>query len=339
MSLVASILSILAAVTSQAMPAAATFEALANSFIVQNVCVGEADKAILGLSPLDPKCVRARNLRLGEALPYHKHDWSIEDGAIPGAPLGMQRSNSFPAQLSGIPVTVQTFDFGPPGRTFGVFDPNDGGQIVHVTSAGAAVILTQDLADQIKVFYAPHCRRPDDLASTFGSWVLFDPTIISKDAGWAVARLRQKIGTTRCPTGFDHAFTQWRFADIAYRAALDHSLTRPLKTIVTDHFSNRTIAKSGSMERMYLTQELGWTRWESWENRAIPVVRDFDIVDRAAKLRQSRRCEPRFHNTEMGDGWLMTDCREWTNIQPSAKAEGDLPDFWIAKINATKLFR
>jgi hypothetical protein len=338
MSLVASIISILAALGSQAMPAVATFETLANSFIEQDICVDQADKAIAGLSPLDPACVKARNLKLGEALPYHKHDWSIEDGSTPGAPLGMQRSDSFPAHLSGVPVTVQTFDFGPPGRSFGIFDPNDGGQIVHVTPAGAAIILTQDLADQIKVFYAPHCRRPDTLASTFGSWVLFDRTIMAKDAGWTVANLRQMIGTRRCPNGLDHAFTQWRIADIAYRAALDHALTRPLQTIVTDHFSNRTLAKSGSMERMYLTRELGWTRWESWENLAIPVARNFDVVDRATKLRQSRRCDPRFHNAEMGDGWVMTDCREWTNIQPSARPEGDVPDFWIAGINAAKLF-
>jgi hypothetical protein len=270
-----------------------------------------------------------RNLQLHERLPYHKHDWPSARGGAPLNPLGMQRSDSFPAVLGGSVVVAQTFDFGGGERTFGVFDSGDGGQIVKTTPQDAAIILTQDHPDQIKFFFGPDCGQPHAMSSIEHSWVLFSAG--GPQDGALVAHLRQTLNNGACPAALDRSLTRWRITQVRYRGALDQTLTRPLQTLVTDHFSQPTAEASGSMERMYFTRELGWTRWERWQNLSPAGPRADAYARRAQLIQQSGRCNLRFAKPDSGD-WAMVDCREWTNIQPSDAPLGDPPTFWVSRL-------
>jgi len=241
----------------------------------------------------------------------------------------MQRSDSFPAVIGGSVVVAQTFDFGGGARTFGVFDPGDGGQIVKATPVDAAIILTQDHPDQLKFFFGPDCREPKAISSIEHSWVLFNSA--GPQGGSLIARLRQTLDNGVCPSTLDSSLTRWRITEIRYRGALNQALTRPLDTLITDHFSQPTVEASGSMERMYLTRELGWTRWERWQNLSNAGAQVDAYARRADLIQQSGRCDSRFPRPEEGD-WAMVDCREWTNIQPSAAPQGDPPTFWASRL-------
>ena len=84
-------------------------------YLIQDVCAG-ADDVALPVDPYDgcPAGAQRRDLKLGEALPYHRHDQP--DG---NNPLGFQRHDSFPlAALSGDGRAmglraVNPFDFPP----------------------------------------------------------------------------------------------------------------------------------------------------------------------------------------------------------------------------------
>ncbi len=307
----------------------AGFEAFAMGYLVQSVCIDGSGRVMQGVSPLSPACHAMRSLQLHEPLPYHKHDWPSARGGAPLNPLGMQRSDSFPTVLGGSVVVAQTFDFGGGTRAFGVFDSGDGGQIVKATPQDAAIILTQDHPDQIKFFFGPACGRANAMSSIEHSWVLFNSA--SPQDGAIVAHLRQTLDNGACPKALDSSLARWRITEIRYRGALNQTLTRALQTLVTDHFSQPTVGASGSMERMYLTRELGWTRWERWQNLSRAGPQTDAYASRAQMIEQSGRCDSRFPKPEDGD-WAMVDCREWTNIQPSAAPLGDPPTFWTPRL-------
>src|SRR6266851_800174 len=93
-------------------------------FMIQNVCVDAAGAVVPGLAPIDgdARCIGQRDLRPGEALPYHKHDHpSPDDGA--NASAGYQRHDSFPVDTAGLGTVIEhSFDFGSgEGRRFGNF--------------------------------------------------------------------------------------------------------------------------------------------------------------------------------------------------------------------------
>jgi hypothetical protein len=105
-----------------------------------------------------------------------------------------------------------------------------------------------------------------------------------------------------------------------------------LQTLVSEHFGGEDVEGADHLERMYFTQSLGYTRWERWQNLA--------VHDRAADRRQaealaaSDRCEPGLGAPSARAGWLMIDCREWTQIEPSTDPAGDLPNFWVERLRS-----
>jgi hypothetical protein len=52
--------------------------------------------------------------------------------------------------------------------------------------------------------------------------------------------------------------------------------------------------------------------------------------ERARTFASSGRCQPRA--PAPGNGWLMLDCREWTNIVKPDSLAGDPPDFWLNRL-------
>ena len=306
-------------------------------FLVQDVCLDADEKAVTGLSPLDPRCKRHRDLLPGEALPYHKADWPGEED-LRQQPAGYERSDSIPFQsrLLG-PLVVQTFDFGAGDeRKFGAFDHGDGGQVVAFSEGSASIILTEDGSRGLQLMAGPGCTLgPIAGPLLLDSWVILAKGGGTIESGSALAKLRIVTGAS-CPTAFDYAYTEWRSATLRYRASLSGDPTPPLLTLISSHFGGKSVASADHLERFYFTRELGWTRWERWQNTA--RSKDPDRFVRASRrLNRSRRCEPL--EPQPGREWLMTDCREWTNIAGPDSAAGDRPGFWVERLREYPLTR
>ncbi|CAN7479851.1 hypothetical protein LJR034_003154 [Caballeronia sp. LjRoot34] len=308
------------------------FRAAASDFLIQDVCVDANGNIIAGTSPLaaDGQCVSHRDLKAGETLPYVRHDWA-NDASRNSEPAGLERTDSFPVAAGNRVLIASEFDFGTPPRAFGRFDEGEGGQLAAVTEDQASVILTQD-SKGLKFFFGPHCKEPATLRSLDDSWLLFDRSVFAARHGSAVSHLRQSLDPKSCPSRLDASATEWSMREMRFRRDLAHNLTAPLLTIVTDHFSGAKPEAAGSMERMYFTRELGWTRWERWQNLAVGSAHQSENRGRADRLAKSGRCDIRNGPPYASGSWVMVDCREWTNVQPAGANASKLTDFWISDL-------
>jgi hypothetical protein len=293
------------------------------NFLVENVCVDAANRVLPGVSPLDETsiCPRQRKIAVGELLPYHKRDWpGLNDRTA--HPDGYQQSDSFPVSTRFGLAVMQTYDFGDSPRAFGQFDPGDGGQVAFFSAQTASFGITEDGGAGLQFFLGPACQPLD-------SWVIVGNSFATQTTGQLLARITRRINA--CPTHLGFAFTRWHVQPVSYRDSVGGRPGRTtLQTLVSEHFGGEEVEQADHLERMYFTQPLGYTRWERWQNLA--------VHDRTADRKQaealgaSDRCEPGLGAPSASAGWLMVDCREWTQIQPSADAAGDPPSFWIERL-------
>src|SRR5438552_8678878 len=164
--------------SSFATPGIQATPAAIHDFLIQNVCLDARGAVLIGVSPADgnPACVKQRDLRPGERLPYHKHDHPNQgDGTL----LGYQRHDSFPVETAGFGDVVEhSFDFGAgDGRRFGVFDPgSDGGDIAVLSPGIVSIGATEDGGGGFQLFVG-ECTGPVDALSLTHSWIIaaFDP--------------------------------------------------------------------------------------------------------------------------------------------------------------------
>ncbi len=305
-------------------------------FMVQDACTDGGGNAVVGMSPVDPACQHHRDLKPGEALPYHKADWP-GDSDMKSQPVGYERSDSFPFDTTPLgTVVVQTFDFGgSDGRKFSVFDHGDGGQVIGFSHDTTAVILTEDGGAGLQLMAGPRCTKSEEVrpGRTLDSWLVTGKSAESGGTGSTVAKLRI-VKDSSCPTALDSAFTEWHYTQFAYRASLDGKLTPALRTLVSSHFGGTSVETADHLERFYFTKEFGWTRWERWQN--MDMSKDVATQsDRGHKFAASGRCQSRA--PAPGDHWLMLDCREWTNIVKPDQPGGDAPVFWLDRLQGYPL--
>jgi hypothetical protein len=315
--------------------------AMIRDFMIQNVCLDARGAVLPGVSPIDsaPACVRQRDLRPGERLPYHKHDHPSPEQRA-GAPLGYQRHDSFPVETAGFgPVVEHSFDFGAgEGRRFGVFDRgSDGGDITVLSPGWVSIAATEDGGLGFQLFVG-ECEGAVTPAALTHSWIVaeFDPDRAAPLQGETVARLGDLTMAKQetCPARFGAAFTSWRVAPFHYRAAPGQGSPLTLKTLISDHYGGARRDTADHVERFYFTRELGSTRWERWQNAA--GNRRFSaaqIAELAKAIAASGRCS----TAEMpggGASMVMVDCREWTRIVPPADPAGDRPGFFIDALRA-----
>lgn len=304
-------------------------------YMVQDVCVDENNRLMSGISPLDSSCKHHRNLLPTELLTYHKNDWP---NRVDCKKLvkGYQRSDSYPIITQELgPVVIQTFDFGSSGREFGEFDYGDGGQAIAFSKNTSSIILTEDGGGGLQLITGPTCQRGKVVEPSLllDSWLIADRRADEEKSGDLVAALRI-VTTESCPSEFDSAYTKWGFKDIRYRSSLNGDLSSPLHTLISSHFGGKNLASATHLERFYFTRELGLTRWERWQNPKFDPI-PTTTKDRAARLTASRRCEA--IEPPPDRGWLMVDCREWTNISPPDSTDGDQPNFWLEKLQLNEL--
>ncbi len=251
---------------------------------------------------------------------WRKHDWpDRRDPAV--QPLGHQASDSVLDRGFPFPAVVQTFDFGDAGRRFGVKDEGqggDGGDAVAILKGAAWVFFTEDGGNGRQWFVAEACRTAPGPNAAHESWLLFDNTVTRH--GWRdrLARLRITRSPHECPDRFSNAYTRFRRATIPvpYRAVAGSQPVRTgtwkVDSIVSDHFGGRSIESADHLERFYFGRGLGKYRWERWEE--LSRSRQPDVPGRARTLAESGRCMPLPYSDAPGPGWVMIDCRTWTNL-------------------------
>ncbi|MGE0736763.1 MAG: hypothetical protein AB7G15_14020 [Alphaproteobacteria bacterium] len=204
-----------------------------------------------------------------------------------------------------------------------------------IFSRGSVAIGGTEDADGLKLFVGTGCAGRPGPASTFDSWILVDATFRpgAFRAGHTVARLRLHADPTSCPQNYDLALTRWYLGSYRFRADFGRARTYSMSVLVSEHFGGASIARADHLERFYFTRELGWTRWERWEQ--LGRTRLVDVQARAARLERSRRCDDLA--AAPAASWRMVDCREWTNIVGPVNPAGDVPDFWLARLSESML--
>lgn len=308
---------------------------LVYDYMIQDACVGPDGALLVGVSPIDgpARCPRHRDLRVGERLPYHKHDWAeLRDRAA--QPTGVHRSDAFPIRTRALGLAVvQTFDFGTDPRVFGRFDAGDGGQIAIFSARTVSYGLTEDGGDGLQFFYGPACAAGDPVERLRNSWVLVDRSAETARSGTLLARLTK--WSDRCPHALSNAHTRWKVRRLTVRVrSAGQDGARTFETLVSDHFGGRDPEVANHLERFYFTRALGYVRWERWENMArpgAPIARE-RAEENAAALAVSDRCDAIAEPPAATGRWIMIDCRQWTTMVPPDDPRGDPARFWVERL-------
>lgn len=279
----------LAAILGAAMPASAQNAA---DYMVQSVCVSTADVAL----PLDPATCGAsgytiRPLKVGEALPYHKHDVG-----------NYQVSDTFPfdAGINSPTIkAVQTYFFTSSYGTdprFGSAQPfldatNGGYNILAVDGSYLGFEGTVDPSGGWQPWWKSSCQT--------GGWLLMP------SGSGAVTTTMSAL--TDSPT--DHApdCTTTPFTTTASKVrwkrinTFTYESGKSLDSLVGYHFS----AGLHALEVSYLTRQYGVTRFEAW----IDNVTGYDQSYAHARCPTA----PLTMTLSSVSYWLI-DCRDWSNI-------------------------
>ena len=321
-------LTLAAAGASAAQPAPPPAWQAAYDFLVPAVCIGPDGAIIIGASPLDApaSCPRRRKLALDERLPYRQRDWPGA-GEPEARRDGYQQTNSFPIRTTLGLAVAQTWDFGDDVRAFDRFDPGDGGQIAFFSERSAAFGLTEDGGAGLQLFIGPGCTLLD-------AWIIVDRGFAAAPLGEVTARLTRRRDA--CPGRLGHAYTAWRVQPVAFRTRTRaRSGTIHLDALVSEHYGGRSVAAADHLERFHFTRELGATRWERWQNLAVRDRAEDRVAARS--LAESERCSPGIGPP--GEGWVLVDCREWTQIVAPADPDGDPVGFWVDRLRRDRRTR
>jgi hypothetical protein len=314
--LLSALLFLLSALLALATPAAAQDGPLL-PWLVQSACLDAAGRPVPGLLPVEPACRRQAPQRQADPMPYRRHDWPAVQHAA-ALPQGYQASDAVLGTLMGRPAAIHTFDFGAgEGRRFGALDRGrgDGGNAVPLGPGPAFIAMTEDGGGGVQWFLSPDCRQG---GLGWQGWLLAG---LQLTEAWTerVARLRIAPTAQACPTRFDDSLTRWRRTalDLPWRdAATGRQAVARVDAILSEHFGGGAIATADHLERFVLARGLGLVRWERWANAALS--RNATLARDAAAFARHQRCPPLPVSDPPAPGWVMLDCRTWTNFVRAA---------------------
>lgn len=238
--------------------------------------------------PPPPRPVPVQNATISDPMSFlvsgdARHDWPLPVGYVE---LTSERVSATLAR--------QHWDFAP----FGTYEPErgDGFQIAEIGADGW-VRFTSTLdggTPWVQYFVGQRCGGT--------GWLVFG--IDAPTGSWreVVARLNIAQDPASCPSSLNEALTRYRLETVTYPFAVAGvRSTRTIPTVISEHYDQRTIGKAGALERSYLGQGYGLLRWEAW-GRAQPNITDLP-----------ERCSPVSYSEPPAQGWVLRDCRTYTN--------------------------
>jgi hypothetical protein len=211
-------------------------------------------------------------------LPYRKRDW-------PGPGDGIEQDAG---QLpNGAVVNAfSTYPF----ATLRL--PDDGGDVYAVLASGVvAALKTKDGG------------VPADIYFCGDNWVLWGADV---GPAWRsiVADIYQASSASCRPVSRTvPAYTRYIEATIEVPFKGLQQGVRPIDTVVHEHYDGSSIAQARNLERMYFGKNIGRYRWEYWVPTGTPW--------------RPLVCPPLAYSAPPDPGWVMVDCRMWTNLVPN----------------------
>lgn len=249
-------------------------------YLLQKVCVDGSDQA-LAVDPYNPpEGSRLRALRVGEALPYFKHDQR-------GGTEGQQRHDSYPVVLrSGERVSLNPFDFGEnhTGNGYDVYCVRDGWASVSDTRDGGGFSTT---------FFG----KQGSVVVPWSGWVLFPIQFLSGGLKPGSAKMpiagrywehNGEPWPGQTPTNlFPNSETSWRMLKDCQFGGANGNPAKKLNAIQSVHGYvskpdpvYRSNMQEGHLEVFYLTELYGSTRWEVWT-----ALQQFGDMDKPSEMR------------------------------------------------------
>jgi len=290
--------------------------AAARDFLVQSNCIDDLGQPKPGILPFQPECGAHQGLRASQGMAYRKHDWPAPEHRA-GAPLGYQASDAYMTTLVGYPAVVQTFDMGNGNASFGGrWDQGiDGGDGLVLIDDRVIGVLTEDGGGGVQWLLSPACSPSGPVAP---GWLFFQGGGGEQIAPNAIAR-----NPRGCPTGFAQSLTRWRSRSLTFPYLIrgNPAGTFQAEMIVSEHYTHSQVERSNAMERFWFARGLGKVRWEAWVNLGFPGQDVAKWKAQGERFANTQRCpsvEGGVGPNEPGHGgWVLVDCRTWTNFDPA----------------------
>lgn len=245
-------------------------------------------------------------------MPYLRHDQPGKDGDHPN---GFQRLDSHPI----IDVHTQTiiaandfdFDYVEP---YGPMHPGDGDgfDVYRVANGYTSGGGTRDGSGYSQTFFGPDCEP-------YGGWVFFPVSFLrslrSGAAGRGIFAVRGVYweqngepwpGTCQSGQGFAwDTLTTWEFAPAHPFGGVNGAATKHIDAIISTHGlpMQRGPRPQFHLERFYFTDLYGLTRWEVW-------------APNSDRVKATENCAGDTQMTYEGSSFILTDCRDWSAVQP-----------------------
>lgn len=337
-----------------------------DQYLLMSVCTDSSNHIINGVTPLSASgCTNERQILEGEYPPYHLNTFYTSTpppitstfDTVPTTKSGTTLSISYfhrSSHQAANEVSIHHYD-GNYGFTMASWSPSG----LYAENGPASVCAA-----------TPSLRFND-------AWVLGSYNVLALNAtSWQIFHGGIELdsypaGSLPCPSGDQAGFSTWTTRSFTFGSATT-STQHTLTTVISDHYSHADTTTSSpgdamQMERVYLTKELGLSRWEAWKRS------DFTENGQTAEqmslaLRTDGTCDlpyGRFQNITSGFGrgdvissphdgysqvytisgitdpatggnytWYMTGCHDYTNLvienspfDPTAGFDID-PIFW-----------
>jgi len=253
-------------------------------FLAQTVCLDRSGKAV-GLAVPGATCTAKRPQRASDPMFERRHDWP--------APTGFQIEDSVASDDDREFVTTWSY---PPFGPF-VAANGDGGEVFVSDGTTVRIAVTQDGGKPgLQYFVGRSCGGT--------GWIVFRNDVPTGKWADLVAALGDSPDPGACKEG-SRSYTRYRREHVRIPFIINGVRQAAIiPTIISEHYTGRSLATATALERFFLGQGWGQLIWEAWRPGA-PAI---DL---------SARCPGTAWSVPPVAGWQLHDCRYATNITPA----------------------
>lgn len=252
-----------------------------SDFMIMDVCVDRQDRVLPDLVPGEAGCSQRRNIRAGEPIPYHLHNYPDRLSAC-GERLGTVSKDNIPVEKDGVTRIVSFYDKGvdhscpdvdPDATRFGEIDAGREGGSVQWSDDQYGYTMGSWSPFALSYWLTPACRRNPETSERFRHGWVIAPAILPPPGGGGYAVFESKLMTSKdasvpegCPNQFNHPLTIWMRDSFTYKSG------GTLDSVISLRFSRSNRDGDGpgaapQVEITHWTKEFGLTRWEKWARR------------------------------------------------------------------------
>ncbi len=319
-------------------------------YMVQEVCVDQTG-TVQRIDPyFCPKEDTLRQLKIGEPLPYHKHNQvephdPVSRQSVEDRDSDFEQHDSYPVRaLSGTVLSIDPFDFEPDRSSARL----DGYDVYRIDDGWTSVEETRDSGGFGITWFGANCK-------TYNGWVFF-PLADLTPSGIKAGEAHQPISGgywekdgehwpghcvstakgpatqtlsaeqlchagASCPSkDFEEPLTSWEFLPNYPFAGIGSNPIKRLDAIRSIHgfIDSPGFMSRGDLEVFYFTKLYGSTRWEDW----MPAE-EVKADPRAQRLAEqaSKYCHGTDDVEYHGVKFIVTYCRDWSAVTVSEKPE------------------